>query len=150
MKLPYQVLFGCNPSLQGLEIFGTTVYPYIRPYNENKLQPITSLCFFVGFAMGYKGVICFHRQSRKFIISRHVIHDETLFLYKNVDLARAQVSSNTHTSRSSGSLIVVTIPVQNMHREVQIQYVNENQHNIDYTFARSSNDSNIEVFAIPE
>lgn len=145
MKSPYQVLFGCNPSLQGL-----TVYPYISPYNENKLQPRASLCFVVGFEMGYKGVICFHKQSRKFIISRHVIHDETLFPYKNVDLRRAQVSSNTHTSKSSGSPIVVTIPIQNMHREVRIQYVNENQHNIDYTFSRSSNDSNIEVSTIPE
>ena len=57
------------------------------------------MCFSVGFAMGYNRVICFHRQSRKFIISRHVIHEEALFPYKNVDLTKAQVSRNTHTSR---------------------------------------------------
>lgn len=75
------------------------------------------MCFFVGYAVGYKGMICFHRQSRKLIISRHVIYDETMFPYKNVDFTRVQVSDNTQVSSSFGSPVIVTIPVQNMHRD---------------------------------
>lgn len=57
MKSPYQVLFRVKPQLQGLRIFGTAVYPYIRPYNANMLQPRASLCVYVAYALGYKGVI---------------------------------------------------------------------------------------------
>ncbi|KAM0996802.1 hypothetical protein ACFX2C_006762 [Malus domestica] len=84
MQSPYQRLYGVSPQLQGLKVFGTAVYPYIRPYTVNKLQPRASLCVFMGYALGYKGVICFHPKSRKFIISRHVIHDEDLFPYKSL------------------------------------------------------------------
>lgn len=79
MQSPYQKLYNISPQLQGLKVFGTAVYLYIRPYIANKLQPRASLCVFVGYALGYKGVICFHPQTRKFIISRRVLHDESLF-----------------------------------------------------------------------
>lgn len=32
--------------------------------------------------MGYKGVICYDLKTKKCIISRHVIHDETIFPFK--------------------------------------------------------------------
>lgn len=83
MKSPDKLLFGVKPQLQRLRIFGTAVYPYIKPYNANKLQPRASLCVFVGYALGYKGVICYHLQTQKLLISRHVVHDESVFPCKS-------------------------------------------------------------------
>lgn len=39
MYSPYFALFDKHPNLQELKIFGIAVYPYLRHYNDNKLQP---------------------------------------------------------------------------------------------------------------
>ncbi|KAM2035287.1 hypothetical protein ACFX16_038395 [Malus domestica] len=54
MKSPYQVLFGQNPDIHSLKVFGTVVYPLLRPFNNNKLQPRSIQCVCLGFALGYK------------------------------------------------------------------------------------------------
>lgn len=82
MHSPYQVLFGQNPEIYNLKIFGAVVYPLLRPFNANKLQPRAIQCVFMGFATGYKGVICYDIKSRKFIVSRHVVHDEDVHPFK--------------------------------------------------------------------
>lgn len=56
-RSPYQMLFGENPTIHSLKVFGTAIYPYLRPYNTNKLQIKSSQFVFLGFAIGYKGVI---------------------------------------------------------------------------------------------
>ncbi|KAM2196223.1 hypothetical protein ACFX1R_030129 [Malus domestica] len=99
VKSPYQLLFGCIPSLQELKVFGSVVYPYVKPYNANKLQPRAVQCIFLGYAHGYKGVICYHPQTRKFILSRHVVHNEDVFPCKSSPaVPRDQF---THQSTSS-------------------------------------------------
>lgn len=39
----------------------------------------TDQCVFLRYALGYKGVICYHRPKKRLIISRHIIHDEQTF-----------------------------------------------------------------------
>lgn len=104
-SLGSQLLFGVVHSIQGLKIYGTAVYPYVRPYTHNKLQPRATLCVFLGYASGYKGVNCYHLHSRKFIISRHVIHDESHFPCKSSTgtvhsspISESQISSHIHRS----------------------------------------------------
>ena len=82
MQSPYQVMFGTIPEVKHLKIFGTTVYPLLRPFNKHKLEPRSTQCVFLGFAHGYKGVICYDIKTRKFILSRHVIHDEDVYPFK--------------------------------------------------------------------
>lgn len=82
MRSPYQLLNGQEPEIQYLKIFGTVVYPFIRPHNENKLQPRTTQYVFLGYVMGYKGVACYNISSGKLVISRHVVHDEDVFPYR--------------------------------------------------------------------
>lgn len=72
-------LFGIQPELGSFKVFGTTVNPYLRPHNSYKLEPRIYQCVFLGYSLGYKGVICFHRGKQRLFISSHVIHDETLF-----------------------------------------------------------------------
>lgn len=56
IKSPYSVLYHRQPSLGHLKVFGSAVYPYLRPYNNNKLQARSSVCLFLGYALGYKVV----------------------------------------------------------------------------------------------
>ncbi|BBH08832.1 hypothetical protein Prudu_021148 [Prunus dulcis] len=81
---PYFRLFGHHPDLASLRIFGTAVYPYLRHYNVHKLQPRTTQCVFLGYSPGYKGVICYNRITAKCVISRHVLHDEAVFPFKQI------------------------------------------------------------------
>ncbi|KAI5339260.1 hypothetical protein L3X38_018532 [Prunus dulcis] len=100
-RMPYRTLGFCSPypklcqtppELQSLWVFGSAVFPYLRPYNDNKLQPRTCQCIFLGYANGYKGVICYNSHSGRLFLSRHVVHDETVFPFKQMH--------STHTSRS--------------------------------------------------
>ncbi|CAL2270481.1 unnamed protein product [Prunus armeniaca] len=105
---PYQKLFQTPPELQSLRVFGSAVFPYLRPYNDNKLQPRTCQCILLGYVNGYKGVICYNRDSGRLCLSRHVVHDETVFPLK--------LMNSTHTSSSSRvprspMLLPVVLPV---------------------------------------
>ncbi|CAL8167719.1 unnamed protein product [Prunus armeniaca] len=100
--------FPTPPELQSLRVFGSAVFPYLRPYNDNKLQPRTCQCILLGYANGYKGVICYNRDSGRLCLSRHVVHDETVFPFK--------LMNSTHTSSSSRvprspMLLPVVLPV---------------------------------------
>lgn len=59
--------------------------------------------------MGYKGMICYNIKTSKFIISRHIIHDESQFPYKlktilnDRDIQGSQFKSQTP--------IVVQVPI---------------------------------------
>ncbi|KAM1797964.1 hypothetical protein ACFX12_032087 [Malus domestica] len=76
---PYFLLYNKVLEVQSLRIFGTAVFPWIKPYNSHKLQYKSKICIFLGYSMGYKGVICYDPQSKKCIISRHVIFEESIF-----------------------------------------------------------------------
>ena len=108
MKSPYQILFGQNPEIHHLRIFGSAVYPLLRPYNENKLQHRSAQCVFLGFVMGYKGVVCYNLSTKKLLLSIHVIHDEEIFPCKNMAVStttRQQQSNNV-----SQAPIVIQLP----------------------------------------
>lgn len=79
MVSPYELLFHKPPDLTTLKVFGCSCYPYLRPYTHDKLDPRTTQCIFLGYALGYKGVICYNLTYNKLWLSRHVIHDESHF-----------------------------------------------------------------------
>ncbi|KAM1466210.1 hypothetical protein ACFX2I_031434 [Malus domestica] len=51
-KSPYQLLFGKTPEIHNFKVFGTAIYPLLRPYTVNKFQARSSLCVFLGYAFG--------------------------------------------------------------------------------------------------
>ena len=77
----YKRLYNNQPDLECMRIFGSAVYPWLRPYNSNKLQPRSERCIFWGYSMGYKEVICYNPNTKRCIISRHVLFDEMVFPY---------------------------------------------------------------------
>ncbi|CAL9026180.1 unnamed protein product [Prunus brigantina] len=107
---PFLKLFGHASTVQHLRVFGTAVYPYLRCYNVHKLQPRTAQCVFMGYAQGYKGVLCFNMLTDKFVVSRHVLHDETVFPFANK--MSSSISGSSHgSSKTTPVLVSIPIPV---------------------------------------
>lgn len=72
-------------------MFGCLIFPYIRPYNDHKLQSQYLPCTFLSYSSSHKGYKCLS-SSGKVFISRHVVFDETKFPFQK------QVSPSCSTS----------------------------------------------------
>jgi hypothetical protein len=111
MISPFGKLFGKKPDIANLKVFGSAIYPYLRPYNTNKLQPRSTQCVFLGYSPGYKGAICYSISTGKVLISRYVIHDETIFPYRHVSSTATDATSSMSSGQSStASPIIVQLP----------------------------------------
>lgn len=67
-----------------MRICGFAIFPYFRHYNDNKLQSRSTKYIVLGYAADYKGAICYNLTSKKLVLSRHVLHDESAFPAKLV------------------------------------------------------------------
>jgi hypothetical protein len=81
-EFPYFMLHGNHPTYSSLRVFGSKCFPYTWDTKQNKFDPKTVLCIFVGYSDKHKGYKCFHPSSKKMIISRHVVFDKSFFPYK--------------------------------------------------------------------
>ncbi|BBN67607.1 transposable element gene [Prunus dulcis] len=108
-QAPFFRLFGTDPKIHSLRVFGTAVYPYLRHYNVHKLQPRTTQCVFLGHATGYKGVIGYNCATGKCVITRDVIHNESVYPF--VPSITPQQSS-TSSSVVNTSPIIISLPSQ--------------------------------------
>lgn len=50
MQSPYCKLFGDKPNYEKLKVFGCLCFPWLRPYNTNKLQDRSKRCTFLGYS----------------------------------------------------------------------------------------------------
>lgn len=78
-KVPFSVLFNKKPSYNHLKTFGCLCFPNINHSNLHKLAARSSPCLFLGYPTNHKGYRCLDLKTRKIIISRHVVFDETIF-----------------------------------------------------------------------
>ncbi|KAI5351859.1 hypothetical protein L3X38_004750 [Prunus dulcis] len=86
-----------------------TVYPYLHHYNVHKLQPRTTQCVFLGYATGYKGVIGYNCATGKCLISRDVIHDESVYPFvPSIPPQQSSISS----SFVNTSPLIISLPSQ--------------------------------------
>jgi hypothetical protein len=76
---PHQVLFGTPPRYDHLRVFGCACYPNTAATAPHKLAPRSTLCVFLGYSPDHKGYRCFDLSSRRVLISRHVVFDESVF-----------------------------------------------------------------------
>ena len=83
-KSPFEVIFQTIPSVTHLRIFGCACFPLLKPYIQNKLQPKSSMCVFLGYASKYKGYLCYDVSNKRLYISRHVVFIEHVFPYKDL------------------------------------------------------------------
>lgn len=109
IQSPYSLLYKKALVIQNLKNIWKCSIPWFRPYNANKLQPRSIICVFIGYSIGYKGVICFHVKTRKCIISKHVFHDETCFPCKQSQYSLPMQQDNQEQVGISS--VLVPIPV---------------------------------------
>ena len=76
---PWEKVYSKPPSLHALKAFGCTCYLYLRPFNQNKLQPRSKPCVFLGYPPLSKGYICLDPTSNRIYIACHVLFNESLF-----------------------------------------------------------------------
>jgi hypothetical protein len=69
------------PRYDHLRLFGCACYPNIAATAPHKLAPCSTLCVFLGYSPDHKGYHCFDLSSRRVLISRHVVFDESVFPY---------------------------------------------------------------------
>ncbi|KAG8501711.1 hypothetical protein CXB51_004699 [Gossypium anomalum] len=108
---PYKKFFQTKPSYSFLRTFVYLFFPYLRPYNNNKLQFRSTPCTFLGYSSVHKGYRCLASNSRIYT-SRHVTFHETDFPFKTVNTKLASPVSQPHTS----SKLNVFISTQNHHQ----------------------------------
>ena len=76
-KTPYEVAFGKKPSLQHLRVFRCRAYVMIQKDQRKSLQPHSMACIFLGYSEEIKGWRCYDPVSKKIIVSRDVIFNES-------------------------------------------------------------------------
>jgi hypothetical protein len=53
---PFEILFKQSPYYQFLHTLGCECFPLLRPYNQQKLQPRSESCIFMGYSPLHKGI----------------------------------------------------------------------------------------------
>ena len=80
---PYSTLYRKEPDYGFLRSFVYLCYPFLRPYNSNKLNFRSIPCVFLGHNTSHKGYLWLHRPTSRIYISCRVIFNEELFPFSN-------------------------------------------------------------------
>jgi len=75
----FSLLYGSPPDYSLLRVFGCLYYPNMTATARHKLAPRSTACMFLGYPSSHKGYRCLDLSTRRIIISRHVVFDETCF-----------------------------------------------------------------------
>ncbi|GLT36101.1 hypothetical protein SLA2020_105040 [Shorea laevis] len=78
-KSPFEKLFRLKPNYHKLRVFGCLCFPWLRPYNSNKLQYRSRPCLFVRYSSENLSYKCLDLSTQKLFYSRHVIFQEHTF-----------------------------------------------------------------------
>jgi histone deacetylase 1/2 len=79
----FDCLFHRSPDYHFLRTFGCLCFPFLRPYNNHKLNFHSSPCVFFGYSSSHLGYRCFDIASHRIYISRHVRFHEHVFPFDN-------------------------------------------------------------------
>jgi len=100
---PFDCLFHQSPDYHFLRTFGCLYFPFLRPYNNHKLDFRSSPCVFFGYSSSHLGYRCFDIASHRIYISRHVRFHEHVFPFDNFEQI-AKVSTTTPISPATVTL----------------------------------------------
>jgi histone deacetylase 1/2 len=81
--IPYTRLHNTAPDYAALRVFGCLCYPNQSATAKHKLSPQSVACVFLGYPSSHKGYRCLDLQTRRVIISRHVVFDESVFPFSH-------------------------------------------------------------------
>ncbi|KAM1824444.1 hypothetical protein ACFX13_024030 [Malus domestica] len=94
---PYEKLFQKQPKYDTLKVFGCRCFPWLVPYMQNKLQPKSKPCVFLGYSLNHQGYKCLDLSTRRIYVSRHVLFDEDSFPFKGLTSSSASVTPSGNT-----------------------------------------------------
>ena len=107
-KTPFELFGGSLPELSLMRIFGSICYFKINKSHLTKLEPRGKPGWFVGIPSGTKGFMVYDFETKKVIVSRNVVFDESKMMQPTVDVV---------TNDDSDVIIPVADPIgegQNM------------------------------------
>ena len=118
---PFQKLFGKVPDYTFLRTFGCACFPILSASLQNKLQPRSIHCVFIGYATQYKGYRCLDLKTKNVFTSQHVQFHDQIFPYRflkhaaSVDAVahdklvseRMSLTSTSNCFASSGSGVII-------------------------------------------
>ena len=79
-------------------------YPFLRPYNQNKIDLRSLPCVFIACSTNHKGYLCYHSPSSRIYIARHVVFNEDIFPF-STKLPPPPVSSSDPLNLTSTILL---------------------------------------------
>jgi hypothetical protein len=79
-NIPQEVWSGKPIDYSSLKIFGCPAYVHVQSGERTKLDPKSRKCTFLGFEKGVKGYRLWDPVSKKKVINKDVIFDETFML----------------------------------------------------------------------
>ena len=81
---PYESIYKRSPPYSMLRVFGCSCYPTLRDYAQNKFDPRSLTCVFLGYSEKHKGYRCLFPATGRVYISRHVTFDESRFPFSDM------------------------------------------------------------------
>jgi histone deacetylase 1/2 len=99
----FDCLFLRSPDYHFLCTFGCLCFPFLRPYNNLKLDFHSSSWVFLGYSSSHLGYRCFDIASQRIYISCHVRFHEHVFPFDNYKQI-AKVSSTPPTQTATNVL----------------------------------------------
>jgi histone deacetylase 1/2 len=92
---PHFLLYGTHPIYDHLRTFGCLCFPNLASTAAHKLEPRSTRYIFIGYPREQKGYRCLDLTTRRVIISRHIVFNETNFPYTQNTPAPSQPTA-TH------------------------------------------------------
>lgn len=99
-----QILYNRTPTYNHLRVFGCLCYPLIPSTTIYKLQPRSTPCVFLGYPLNHRGYKCYDLNTKKIILSRHVIFDETQYPFAKIHTPPPNIYKFLHEEISSSIL----------------------------------------------
>lgn len=125
--IPFTTLFQKPATYDHLRVFGCLCYPNLLPVTSHKLAARSTACVFLGYPSNHKGYRCLDLTSRKVIISRHVIFDESNFPFStNIQESPSVTLENSFSPPTSPFLCPLQSPQPNLPSAIPTEPVQPN------------------------
>ena len=92
------MVYGSSPNFHFLKVFGCACFPFLRPYNHNKLHFRSTKCVFIGCNSKHKGYRSLHSSGRVYL-AMDVLFNEEEFPFLT-SFPKPTVSSCSQSSQS--------------------------------------------------
>jgi histone deacetylase 1/2 len=88
-----------------MRVFCCAYWPKLQPYNHHKIDFSLKTCFFIGYSLSHQGYKYLDLSIEKIYVSRHVIFNESFFLYKTSTSSSYSPRSKTNSLALALSLL---------------------------------------------